>query len=168
MHTSELRYVDGRAMTPSGPRPALFALSPVNAERCGFIIWSSEGTVESIGVAPWLRRQGIATELWNQARGFSGLDLDRALRRTVLGDAWFHQGLKIDPPLHGVLPPFTKHSDAAGATQRQLVVDDVEATVDRLLGIFGRGPEDAPGLRALCAPTSEDAARRLRELGQWP
>ncbi|WP_036555221.1 GNAT family N-acetyltransferase [Nocardiopsis sp. CNT312] len=154
---------------PSTPGPGATVRSegePEGGAAYGTLLWSDAGVLYLVGVVPQWRRQGIATALWKKAREISELPLDRAPLRTALGEAWMFYGLGIDAPLEQLNGPFTSRGEAIGAEQRQLALDDEEATAERILALLGAVPEALPHIRAMCAPTQEDAFARARKLQQ--
>jgi hypothetical protein len=129
----------------------------------GVALWTDEGVLKLVGVQARWRRKGVATALWSQARELSGLCLDTAPARTALGEAWF-QSLGIDAPLEVLSAPMTSREEMIGATSSQLVLDDVEATAQRIIELLDKGPDVLPYIRALCAPTHQDAAEQMLAL----
>ncbi|MCK9871409.1 GNAT family N-acetyltransferase [Nocardiopsis dassonvillei] len=166
MNTPAISFLLDRFDNPYRGQPlsGLFALSPETGDRYGFITWHDDGLLHSVGVRAPMRRRGIATALWNEACARSGSPLRAPGIRTVLGDAWLLHGLGIDVPWEGVLPPATSHDEAREATTRQLVVDDVEGMIKRILSAFNHGSGAAPTIRALCAPSTEEMVQQIAVL----
>ncbi|MEV6822883.1 hypothetical protein AB0M72_29470 [Nocardiopsis dassonvillei] len=129
----------------------------------GVLLWTDAGVLTLVGVQPCWRRKGIATALWNQARKLSGLPLNTAPVRTALGEVWL-QSLGIDAPLELLNGPMAGREETIGATPRQLALDDVDVTAQRIVELLDKGPDMLPYIRALCAPTHQDAAEQMRKL----
>ncbi|NKY96570.1 GNAT family N-acetyltransferase [Nocardiopsis alborubida] len=126
-------------------------------KQIGAIRWHQAGEVSEIYVAPTMRRQGVATALWNTARNLHIMTTGRPLRisgrRTVLGDLLAQRVCDPSPPLDELVLPMTPRAEAEGAEQHQLAPDDIDAALNRYryLGVPVRL------LRAYCAPTAEQA-----------
>jgi hypothetical protein len=130
---------------------------------CGVLLWADDGVLKLVGVQARWRRNGIGAALWKQARDLSGLSLDQAPTRTALGEAWF-QALGIDAPLEVLNSPMTSRDEAINAAPNQLFLDDEEAVALRIAALLNKAPNVLPYIRALCAPTYEEAAEQMRKL----
>lgn len=168
VHDSTGELVHAFSAHPCGPStPAhgqlIHSDDPDTEGSYGVLLWTDEGVLTLVGVQPRWRRKGIATALWNQARKLSGLPLNTAPVRTALGEVWL-QSLGIDAPLELLNGPMTGREETIGATPCQLALDDVDATAQRIVELLNKGPDTLPYIRALCAPTHQDAAEQMHKL----
>ena len=93
MQTKSGAYVDYFPHMDRTAPHLLMHVHPDTGKMQGRLILSNEGHVSSVETHPELRRQGIATELWNTARelhaNMSGVpEPKHSVSRTTAGNKW--------------------------------------------------------------------------------